>query len=185
MKKLFSVLLLLSVIAALFSSCNTSVKPTVASEQTLTLAESVVHDLESQGAFGPTGVSAEHAYDTAKWVAPGIVELEKKEDSAVALIELYEKLLSEFRSFDIDAYNEITILKKDPAENADAYSRGSVIMRTRIIIEKLLSYDVYYNRLDDQTVSRMMDDFYAFDSIYYDSAIKYDAQWTHGIIFKR
>ena len=122
---------------------------------------------------------------TAKWVAPGIVELEQKEDSAIALIELYEKLILEFRSFDIDAYNEITILKKDPAENADTYSLGSVIMRTRIIIETLLSYDVYYDRLDDQTVSRMMDDFYEFDSIYYDSAIKYDDQWTHHICFNR
>lgn len=193
MKRFLSLIQVLIIVILLLSSCalkRDDMKSGVwnggaARSETFMLAEEAVRALVDQGAFGPVEVTMEHKYNTAKWIAPGITELETKEDSSIALIEVYEKNLTEFRSFDIDTYFEITILDKNTAEHKDLLTRGGKLLRTRNVIEALLSYDVYYDRLSADDLTRMMKDFSEFDSVYYDSAVKYDNDWEHKILFER
>ncbi|MBQ1848350.1 MAG: hypothetical protein II135_10110, partial [Clostridia bacterium] len=58
-------------------------------------------------------------------------------------------------------------------------------MRTRNAREALLSYDIYYDRLSADDLTRMMKDFSEFDSVYYDSAVKYNNEWGHDILFEK
>lgn len=148
------------------------------SEETLELADTAVEKLQEAVVFAPglglMQTLSEVYNNTAKWVAPELITLETKKDSALALIQLYEDLLTEYRSCDLDWFykNDKPGYEPDP-EHKDAYMRIARIHTTRMAIEALLALDCYYDLLDEQSVRRMMNDFEEYIIIDNASASKY------------
>ena len=157
-----------------------------ASEETLKLAESAIQKLERGLVFELTlCVPVDRMYETAKWTAPEISELETKKDASVAFIELYEELLSEYRAYDIDKYLELTEnqTKNELNENTAFLYEGGRISRTRTTIEALLSYDCFYKLLEEKDVSRMINDFEEYAMIEYSSYSKHFANVSRKVLF--
>lgn len=148
------------------------------SEETLELANTAVEKLQQGVVFDPglglMQTLPEIYNNTAKWVAPELITLETKEDSALALIELYEDLLIAYRSCDLDWFYENVKSGYEPDfDHKDEYLKITEIQTTRMVIEALLALDCYYDLLDEQGVQRMMADFKKYIIIDNASASKY------------
>ena len=150
------------------------------SDETLELAEIAVEKLRQELVFRP-GVSSnlmhtlydEYEY-TAKWVAPELITLETKSDIAEAFIKLYEDMLKEYHSCNLDWFYE----NARPGfelneENSADYYMITRLQNTRMVIEALLALDCYYDQLGEQSVQRMMNDFAEFAAVDYASASKF------------
>ena len=160
------------------------------SDETMELAKIAVVKLQQGPVFMP-GVSSnlnhtlydEYEY-TAKWVAPELITLETKSDTAVALIELYEDVLKEYRACDLDkfyAYGKMTyeyqVQHGEPypdsqSQYVEEFRRILDLQDSRMVIEALLALDFYYDQLGEQSIQRMMNDFIDFAAIDYASASK-------------
>lgn len=134
------------------------------SEETMEIAKTAVEKLQLGVVFFPgldvhksvTGVYN----DTAKWVAPELLTLETKEDAAIALIKLYEDMLEEYRSCNLEQFYENLSFGNYPT--GDILTEHNKIVRlqvTRMVIEALLALDCYYDLLDTYNIQRMTDDF--------------------------
>lgn len=134
------------------------------SEETMEIAKTAVEKLQLGVVFLPgldvhksvTGVYN----DTAKWVAPELLTLETKEDAAIALIKLYEDMLEEYRSCNLERFYENLSFGNNPT--GDILTEHNKIVRlqvTRMVIEALLALDCYYDLLDTYNIQRMTDDF--------------------------
>ena len=107
-------------------------------------------------------------------MAPELITLETKEDSALALIKLYEDLLIEYRSCDLNWFYENVKSGYEPDPNhKDEYMKITRIQTTRMVIEALLALDCYYDLLDEQGLQRMTSDFKEYIAIDNASASKY------------
>ena len=92
------------------------------------------------------------------------------------MIKLYEDLLIEYRSCDLDwFYKNVKSGYKPDSEHKDEYMKITEIQATRMAIEALLALDCYYDLLDEHGIQRMINDFKeyitinnAFASKYYD-----------------
>jgi hypothetical protein len=134
------------------------------SEETMEIAKTAVEKLQLGVVFLPgldVHKSAIGVYnDTAKWVAPELLTLETKEDAAIALIKLYEDMLEEYRSCNLERFYENLSFGNNPT--GDILTEHNKIVRlqvTRMVIEALLALDCYYDLLDTYNIQRMTDDF--------------------------
>lgn len=148
------------------------------SDETLELADTAVEKLQQAVVFSPSLGLMQTLPDvynnTAKWVAPELITLETKEDSALALIKLYEDLLIEYRSCDLNWFYENVKSGYEPDPNhKDEYMKITRIQATRMVIEALLALDCYYDLLDEQGLQRMTSDFKEYIAIDNASASKY------------
>ena len=150
------------------------------SDETLELAEIAVEKLRQELVFMP-GVSSnlmhtlydEYEY-TAKWVAPELITLETKSDIAEAFIKLYEDMLKEYHSCNLDwFYENVRPGFELNEENSADYYMITRLQNTRMVIEALLALDCYYDQLGEQSVQRMMNDFAEFAAVDYASASKF------------
>lgn len=159
------------------------------SEETLELANTVVDKLQQAVVFSP-GLdmmqSLPEVYNnTAKWVAPELITLETKEDSALALIKLYEDFLTEYRSCDLDWFYENVKSGYEPDnDHKDEYMKITRIQTTRMVIEALLALDCYYDLLSEQDIQRMMADFKEYITINNASASKYYDDVSNETMFE-
>ena len=149
-----------------------------ASEETLILAEKVVQELVDGAAF-TLGIECtlNHMYNTAKWVAPDVVVLETKEDSSLALLQIYEETLIELKKYDLDRYNAfwekaLYSAVDSPVEIDDFIRHGQKLFSIRRIIEALLALDCYYVRLNENEIQHMTSVFKEFSNTSNASAIK-------------
>ena len=149
------------------------------SDETLELAEIAVEKLRQELVFMP-GVSSnlmhtlydEYEY-TAKWVAPELITLETKSDAAEAFIKLYEDLLKEYHSCNLDwFYENVKPGFELNEENRADYYMITRLQNSRMVIEALLALDCYYDQLGEQSIQRMMNDFAEFAAVDYASANK-------------
>lgn len=148
------------------------------SEETLGLATTAVEKLQQAVVFSPSlglmQTLPETYTNTAKWIAPELITLETKEDSAIALIKLYEDLLTEYRFCNLDWFYENVKSGYQPdSEHKDEYMKITRIQTTRMVIEALLALDCYYDLLDKQSIQRMLNDFEEYVTIDNASASKY------------
>ena len=154
-------------------------------DESLELARSAVQKLESGCVFLPGSsnllLSLSDVYEsTAKWVAPEMITLETKKDAAVALIKLYEDLLVEYRSCDVErCYQVLTeeyarlngmsqkarIEEYKKPEYDDEILKVIDLHRTRMTLEALLALDCYYDQLDERMIERMLANFDEFIEI--------------------
>ena len=110
---------------------------------------------------------------TAKWVAPELITLETKSDIAEAFIKLYEDMLKEYHSCNLDwFYENVRPGFELNEENSADYYMITRLQNTRMVIEALLALDCYYDQLGEQSIQRMMNDFIDFAAIDYASASK-------------
>ena len=134
------------------------------SEETMEIAKTAVEKLQLGVVFFPgldvhksvTGVYN----DTAKWVAPELLTLETKQDASIALIKIYEDMLEEYRSCNLEWFYEN--LSSGNYPTGDILTEHNKIVRlrvTRMVIEALLALDCYYDLLDTYNIQRMTDDF--------------------------
>ena len=134
------------------------------SEETMEIAKTAVEKLQLGVVFFPgldvhksvTGVYN----DTAKWVAPELLTLETKQDASIALIKIYEDMLEEYRSCNLERFYENLSSGNNPT--GDILTEHNKIVRlqvTRMVIEALLALDCYYDLLDTYNIQRMTDDF--------------------------
>lgn len=136
-----------------------------ASSETLLLAKGVVRKLSQEVVFSlGLECTLDHMYNTAKWVAPEVITLETKEDASLALIEVYEEILTELDKYDLDRYNAFWGKALDsavdrPAEVNNFIRRGQELFGMRETIEALLALDCYYDLLNAHQLQRMFDDF--------------------------
>lgn len=149
-------------------SLEVSVKDSYkASPETIEIAKEAVQKLAQAVVFNyGLGFSTEEMYETAKWVAPEVLKLETKKDAALALIELYEDLLEEFCTYDLKSYytlkGGIGYVANDSQEINNLIKRGRDIFRIQLTIEGMLALGCYYDLLDEQEISRMLNDFNQF-----------------------
>ena len=134
------------------------------SEETLEIAQTAVEKLQLGVVFLPgLGLNktlSEVYNDTAKWVAPELLTLETKQDAAIVLIKLYEDMLEEYRSCNLERFYENLSSGNNPT--GDILTEHNKVVRlqvTRMVIEALLAIDCYYNQLSKENVQRMMNDF--------------------------
>lgn len=159
------------------------------SEETLELANTAVEKLQ-QGVVFDLGLGLmqtlpEIYNNTAKWVAPELITLETKEDSALALIQLYEDLLIAYRSCDIDWFYENVKPGYEPDfDHKDEYIKITEIQTSRMVIEALLALDCYFDLLDEQNIQRMMADFKEYITINNASASKYYDEVSQETMFE-
>ncbi len=134
------------------------------SVETMEIAKTAVEKLQLGVVFFPgldvhksvTGVYN----DTAKWVAPELLTLETKQDASIALIKIYEDMLEEYRSCNLERFYENLSSGNNPT--GDILTEHNKIVRlqvTRMVIEALLALDCYYDLLDTYNIQRMTDDF--------------------------
>ena len=150
------------------------------SDETLELAATAVDKLQEglvfmpgiSSSFGDTVVTRYN--NTAKWVAPELLTLETKEDASLALIKLYEDLLKEYRSCDLDRFYA---LPEPPYEiSPDYIDEFRSIVRcqsVRMTIEALLALDLFYDQLSEKEIQRMMKVFEEYVKINNASARKF------------
>lgn len=132
--------------------------------ETTELAETAVEKLQGAAVFEPSLGSertlTEEYNMTAKWVAPELITLETKKDAAIALIGIYENLLNDFRSCDLDRFYANTKPGFEPeAEYRDEYMKIVRLRTTRMTIEALLALDCYHDLLNTDEIQRMTEDF--------------------------
>lgn len=148
------------------------------SEETLEIANTAVEKLQQAAVFSPgldlMQTLSEVYANTAKWVAPELITLETQKDSALALIKIYEELLTEYRSCDLDwFYKTVKPGYELDDEHKDEYRKITKIQHSRRVIEALLALGCYYDLLDEQVVQRMMNNFTEYVTINNASASKY------------
>lgn len=162
-----------------------------ASNETLLLAKDVVRKLSQEVVFSlGLECTLDHMYNTAKWVSPEVMTLEAKEDASLALIELYEEILTEFVKYDIDSYNAFWEKALDsavekPAEINDFIRCGQELFSVRETIEALLALDCYYNLLDTTQIQRMIDDFKEFSNVNNTSTLKIYGESNSSSLFEK
>ena len=171
------------------------------SDETTELVKTAVEKLRQGVVFLP-GVSSnlthtlmdEYEY-TAKWVAPELITLETKDDTAIALIELYEAVLKEYSTCDLDGYYDFQIKTTEFLEQHAPYPVAQIqyseanlkirnLQGARMVIEALLALDRYYDQLGEQNVQRMMNDFAEYASIDYASASKFYDDVSNETMFE-
>ncbi len=163
------------------------------SDETMELARAAVDNLYRSAVLG-LNLSSDFRwslmdeYTVGKRVAPELIILETRKDSALAFINLYEELLCEFRDCDLEAYyNEAISITEFLNQHApypiaelktsDEYKKVIRIYGNRLSLEALLSLDCYYDMLSEDDIERMMKDFDEYLKIqntytrkYYDQA---------------
>ena len=176
------VLIIAAAVVLITAIASTAAAIAIDAGETKELAKTAVDKLQQSLVFMP-GVSSnlnhtlnDEYEDTAKWVAPELTTLETKNNAAVAFIELYEKLIKEYRECDVDGYYDF-ISKVDEQPGKIVFSDENLRIRelrnTRMVIEALLALDCYYDQLKEKNVSRMMKDFEEYAEIDYASSSKY------------
>ena len=152
------------------------------SDETLELARTAVEKCEQAVIFvmGTSSDLTHTLYDeyekTASWVAPELMTLETKSDASIALIKLYEDVLKEFRTCDLDGWYDFQIKTAKFLEEHAPYPVAQIqyseenrriqyLFGTRRVIEALLALDRYYDQLGEEDVSRMLNDFSEFAEI--------------------
>lgn len=132
-----------------------------ASAETRTLAEGIITKMrEENHNFSPgTSTYADH-YATFQWSMPEMADLEKAEDGALALIELYEDLILVYSQFDIVGYRRDMLAKNnDPSIPAtELYTRGMELLIDNIDIEGLLSMPSFFDKLSEDQKTRFYSD---------------------------
>ena len=160
-------------------------------EETMELAEAAVQTLASKLVFMTEiysyfPITISDIYEqNAKRVAPELTTLETKKDAAIAFIQLYENLLVQYRSCDLDHFYQVwseNAARMDEQlrwgegyrpEFDDETERIFRLRMTCTTLEALLALDCYYNLLDEQMVQRMLDDFEEYRAINNASASKW------------
>lgn len=162
-----------------------------ASDETLLLAKNVVRKLSQEVVF-TLGLECtlDHMYDTAKWVSPEVITLEAREDASLALLELYEEILTEFSEYDIDSYHAfwekaLDSASNKPAEINDFIRRGQELFSMRETIEALFALDCYYNLLDTPQIQRMTDAFEEFSNINNISTLNIYSESNSSTLFEQ
>lgn len=159
------------------------------SEETLEIAKSAVEKLQLGVVFMPGVIMktlSELYNDTAKWVAPELLTLETKEDAAIALIKIYEEMLEEYRSCDLDwFYDNVSSGQQPEKELLSEHNKIVRLQRIRMSIEALLALDCYYNLLDAYGIQRMTNDFNDYLTIDNSFASKYFDSFSTETMFKR
>ena len=146
------------------------------SEETTEIAKTAVEKLQLGVVFMPgldvhksvTGVYN----DTAKWVAPELLTLETRQDASIALIKIYEDMLKEYRSCNLEWFYENLSSGNNPmGDLITEHNKIVRLQRTRMVIEALLALDCYYDLLDTYNIQRITDDFneYLIINNYYTS----------------
>lgn len=158
------------------------------SEETLEIAKSAVEKLQLGVVFMPGVIMktlSELYNDTAKWVAPELLTLETKEDAAIALIKIYEEMLEEYRSCDLDwFYDNVSSGQQPEKELLSEHNKIVRLQRIRMSIEALLALDCYYNLLDAYGIQRMTNDFNDYLTIDNSFASKYFDSFSTETMFK-
>ena len=158
------------------------------SEETLEIAKSAVEKLQLGVVFMPGVIMktlSELYNDTAKWVAPELLTLETKEDAAIALIKIYEEMLEEYRSCDLDwFYDNVSSGQQPEKELLSEHNKIVRLQRIRMSIEALLALDCYYNLLDAYGIQRMTNDFNDYLTIDNSFASKYFDSFSMETMFK-
>ena len=162
----------------------------IASKETLEIAKDAVEQLEKEIVFSlGLECSLDHMYNTAKWVVPDVAVLETKKDASLALIEVYEEILTAASNYDFDNYN--AFWKKamanaldNPAELSDYIRYGRKILGERETIEALLALDCYHDLLDGYQLQRMSRDFNEFANIVSDSSKQYYSDAESYTVFE-
>jgi len=163
------------------------------SEETMEIAKTAVEKLQLGVVFFPgldvhksvTGVYN----DTAKWVAPELLTLETKQDASIALIKIYEDMLEEYRSCNLERFYENLISGNNPT--GDILTEHNKIVRlqvTRMVIEALLALDCYYDLLDTYNIQRLTDDFNEYliiDNYYTSKYFNYASTETMFEMYRR
>lgn len=133
------------------------------SDETMELARAAVEKLyivfDTSVHSIPTTLS--EVYNrTAAWVAPEVNVLETKKDAASAFIRVYEDILTEYRSCDIEWFysNLKTGFNKDNETKAKVFQiiKFQGMLRA---VEALLALDCYYDMLTEVEIERMLKDF--------------------------
>ena len=159
------------------------------SEETMEIAKTAVEKLQLGVVFFPgldvhksvTGVYN----DTAKWVAPELLTLETKQDASIALIKIYEDMLEEYRSCDLDwFYDNVSSGQQPEKELLSEHNKIVRLQRIRMSIEALLALDCYYNLLDAYGIQRMTNDFNDYLTIDNSFASKYFDSFSTETMFK-
>ena len=170
-------------------------------DETLMLARSAVQKMgEGVCFFGSSRVdeTTQSVYDHVKWVAPETITLETRNDAAIALIKVYEELLAEYRSLDLErvyrvAHEDYELLNKLIAEGRrdeyqkpvydDEFLRTFYLGNVRRVIEALLSLDCYYDQLDEPMIERMLTDFEEYAAVKYAAQCKIFDDATPKVLF--
>lgn len=154
---------LLIVLTALFSGCQKRRSlPSMGDPdiKTVETARKVVQALDQEVVFSISyldqNTDTYRLYDIAKKSVPLLGAFETDSDAAVALIKIYEELLSQARKYDFESWLSADI---DTFSNDAMYQTGTDILAKAETIEAMLALDCYYNLLNDQEIERMTADF--------------------------
>ena len=169
------------------------------SDETLELAGAAVEKLQEARALDASVLSIVRTLDeeynlTAKWVAPELITLQTKKDAATALIKLYEELLTEYKTYNLDAYYDWMIKDCEYANEHAPYPVSEIkiseenqriidLQVTRRVIEALLALDCYYDMLKPAEIERMKKDFNEYVTVTNASAEKYFDDVSDETIF--
>ena len=136
------------------AGCRPNSASAAASGETKTALENVLKKLEDNSiSFSLTygDYTAEDVYNTAKSAAPELDELEGKEDSGLALLELYEEYCNKLNAYD---YTAMLQRMKRGVEEPEEYpwryedAEGYEMWMTPKLIEGLLAQKVFFEKLD-------------------------------------
>lgn len=171
-----------------------SQEPQKASRETVALAEAAVQKLQEQVVFSPSfsnsqTFSLEKAYETAKRVAPELLDLETRQDAALALIECYENFLNKAHEYNFEECYSLgkkamecgTSNLWKPDEN---FMYGMELIRTRYTLEGLLALDCYFNLLDEQSIEQMLVKFEEFVELNNNATIIAFNETSSGTLFE-
>lgn len=155
--------------------------PQKASKETLELAKSVVWQLEQKVVFtlGLGTFTLDQLYNAAKYAVEDTRLLETKPDASIALIEVYEEIMSESEEYDFEAYYSFGKENQQrlraglpPEEFDDNITCGRDLLGMRETIEALLAVDAYSALLDKAQFNRMMSNFERFAIMIYEAQAK-------------
>lgn len=135
-----------------------------AEAETVKMAGEIVDSLSAAYVFDAAVIENPDAqYADARNIAPGLSELETKEDAAIALLTLYEALWEEAWSYDFAEYMTYVRHANDTGEEVDAenemYIMGTDFLHRQETIEALLAFDCFYDKLSKTGVERLKKDF--------------------------
>lgn len=154
--------------------------------ETIAKAEEIVHELSKEVVFSISYLNetttTDKLYNIAKSVVPEVEAFEAMENATIALIAVYEELIARAENFDFKEYFSTDIDTLLTTEN-EMFRIGSSILGERNTIEALLSLDCYYDRLDNQEIQRMIEDFEKLASIIESARNANNVSYEPSILF--
>lgn len=168
------------------------------SRETLELVGTVIQKLALKDVFmfgiDPSPVTLSDVYEhTAKWVAPELLTLETKKDASIALVKLYEDILTEYRLCNLDLFYGVRYAASQSQEEGhelllefdEEYLKIVSIQKKRMTIEALLALDYFVELLDEQMTKQILADFEEFATITYDAERKFYDDARREVLFEK